>query len=111
MKFYGIIGYCEPVEGEGEWGEGNWEDKVTERNYYGDVVRNSRRYEPSSDTVNDNLTINNQISIMADAYVWDHMFAIKYVVWMGKRWKVTAVEEQRPRLLLSIGGEYNGPTA
>lgn len=109
MKFCGVIGYCETVEGTGD-AEGNWEDVVTERTYYGDVLTNSRRYEPNSDTVNDDLTISNRISIVADAYVWDHIFAIKYLVWMGKRWKVASVEIQRPRLILSIGGEYNGPT-
>lgn len=109
MKFCGVVGYCETVEGTGD-SEGNWEDVVKEYTYYGDIINNNRKYEPNDDSVNNNLNIRNRISIVADAYAWDHIFAMKYITWMGKRWKVTDVEIQRPRLILSIGGEYNGPT-
>lgn len=109
MKFCGVIGYCETVEGTGN-AEGNWEDVVTEHISYGDVLSNNRKYEPNSSSVNDDLNFSNRISIVADTYVWDHINTIKYLYWMGKRWKVTSVEIQRPRLILSIGGEYNGPT-
>lgn len=109
MKFCGVIGYCETVEGTGD-AEGNWEDVATEYTYYGDVLRNNRRYDANSESVNDNLNINNQISIVADAYAYAHIYAMKYIEWMGKRWKVDSVEIQRPRLILSIGGLYNGPT-
>lgn len=108
-KFFGIVGY-----GYAETGIGDRDDIVTdrvvERSYYGDVTRNSRKWESGS-SVNDNLVINNQISIVADAFAWDHYFAIKYVKWMGACWKVTNVEVQRPRLLLTIGDVYNGPKA
>lgn len=111
MKFYGIVGYCESVEETGDR-EGNWVDKfITEREYYGDVLRNTRRYEQNSESINDDLNINNSISIVADAYAYEHFYAMKYVRWMGLNWKVTHVEVQRPRLLLTIGGVYNGPTA
>ena len=110
MKFCGPVGYCETVEGTGDR-EGNWEDVVMEHTYYGDVLENNRKYEPNSDSVNDNLNIRNQISIVADAYAWDHIYAMKYLCWMGKRWEVTDVKIQRPRLVLSIGGEYHGPTS
>ena len=110
MKFYGIVGYCETVEETGER-EGNWVDLVTERPYYGEVTRNTRRWDTNGDTVNDNLNINNMISIMADAYAYEHFWAMKYIRWMGALWKITNVEVQRPRLILTIGGLYNGPTA
>lgn len=108
-KFYGAVGYAEAIEGTGEH-EGVMEDVITERNYFGDVLRNTRKWESGSDIL-DNLRINNQISIMADAYAYEHFFAMKYVKWMGTNWIVTNVEVQRPRLLLTIGGVYNGPTA
>ena len=107
MKFYGVVGYCESVEGTGDR-EGIWEDVITERKYYGDVIQNGRRYE-NSGNVNDDLNVSNRISIVADPYAYDHFFAIKYVVWMGTRWKVSNIEVQRPRLILTIGGVYNGP--
>ena len=110
-KFYGSVGFAvEPTEGSGEYKGVVVEKPVEERKYYGDITRNSRRWEQGSD-INDNLQINNQISIVADAYAYEHFFAMKYVRWMGACWKVTNVEVQRPRLLLTIGDVYNGPTA
>lgn len=105
-KFYGEVGYAESQEGTGE-NEGIWTDVIIERCYYGDVIRNTRRWE-NGPSINDNLQINNQISIVADAYAWEHFHAMKYVKWMGTYWKVTNVEVQRPRLLLTIGDVWNG---
>lgn len=80
-----------------------------EREYFGDSLRMSKRWEASGH-LNDNLQINNQISIVADAYARDNLFAIRYVSWMGARWEVTTAEVQSPRIILTIGGVYNGPT-
>jgi hypothetical protein len=109
MKFFGKVGYCESIEGSGERA-GIWEDVVTEREYYGDVLSNNRRYDAQTDSVLDNLNVNNRISIVADAYAYEHFFQMKYVEWMDCKWKVTQVEVQRPRLILHVGGVYNGPT-
>ena len=105
-KFYGQIGYAESHEGTGE-NEGIWTDTIVEYPYSGDVIRNTRRFE-NGPSIHDDLKINNQISIVADAYAWDHFHAMKYVKWMGTCWKVTNVEVQRPRLLLTIGDVWNG---
>lgn len=105
-KFYGPIGFTASEETI----PGVWEDAVTERNYYGDIERNSRRWESASERVNDNLNINNRLSIVADPYAVNHFHEIKYIKWMNAYWKVTSVEVQYPRLLLDIGGVYNGPT-
>lgn len=105
-KYYGAVGYAETVE----TAPGVWEaDRITERNYYGDVIRNTRRWE-KGEGLNDDLNVNNTISIVADAYALNHFFAIRYVSWMGANWKVTNVEVQPPRLILTIGGVYNGPS-
>ena len=109
MKFFGKIGYCYSEEGSGERA-GIWEDIVTEREYYGDVLANNRRYDAQTDSVLDNLNVNNRISIVADAYAYEHFFQMKYVEWLNCKWKVTQVEVQRPRLILHVGGVYNGPT-
>lgn len=105
-KFYGQLGYAEPTEIR----PGVWTDKMTERTICGDVLRNQRRLE-SGENVNDNISLNNEISIVADPYAFRHYFAIRYVKWMGGYWKVTNVEVQYPRLLLTIGGLYSGPKA
>ena len=109
MKFYGFVGYSTTVEETGDR-EGNWIDKVIEKRYYGDIIRNNKRWDANTESINDNLNISNTISIAADMYAYNHFSEMKYVVWMGVRWKIQSVEVQRPRLILSIGGVYNGPT-
>lgn len=105
-KFYGQVGYAETRETR----PGIYEEIVAERNYAGDVFRNARKLE-AGESVNDNVVVNNSLSIVADPYAYQHFFAIRYVRWMGALWKVTNVEVQSPRLLLTIGGVYDGPTA
>lgn len=104
-KFYGIIGYAQTQETS----LGVYEEVFTQKYAYGDVFRNNRKLE-TGEYLNDDLALNNQISIVADPYASEHFFAIRYVEWMGAKWKVTNVEVQPPRLLLTIGGVYNGPT-
>lgn len=107
-KFYGEIGFCEMAEVP--VGSGVFKERIVSRNYYGDVVRNVRKLV-SGDSVNSNVTVDNRISIVADPYATEHFFAIRYAVWQGTRWQVTSVEVERPRLLLTLGGVYNGPTS
>lgn len=109
-KFFGTIGFAVGNQyGTGEHEGVVRELPVVERVYYGDVMQNTRRFDSGSD-INDDLNISNRISILADAYAQEHFFAMKYVNWMGANWKITNVEVQRPRLILTVGGVYNGPT-
>lgn len=102
-KYYGAVGYAKSVEVR----PGIWKDEIIERNYYGDVIRNNRRLE-SGEQVNDNINISNEISILADPYANENFHLIKYVEFMGTKWKVSNITVQFPRLILSVGGVYNG---
>lgn len=102
-KFYGAIGYVSLEE----TAPGVITEQIIERMYYGDVVRNTRRMQ-SSENLNDDINVSNEISIIADPYALNHFFDMRYIDWMGGRWKVTNVEVQYPRLILTIGGVYNG---
>ena len=102
-KWYGVIGYSDTVEVE----PGIWEEQVTERPYYGELIRNTRRLQ-TTDKVNDDLTISNQISIVSDPYAINNFHAMKYAVLWGTKWKIASVEVQYPRLVLEVGGIYNG---
>lgn len=102
-KYYGVIGYAETVE----TAPGVYEEQITERNYYGELVRNTRRLQ-TSDQVNDNINIANEISIIADPFATQNFHAMRYVEFMGAKWKITNVEVRYPRLILTIGGLYNG---
>ncbi len=102
-KWYGKIGYADTVETE----PGLWESTITERSYYGDIIQNNRMIQ-NSGNINDNVNINNQISIVADPYANQHMYDMRYIEFQGAKWKVTNVTVQYPRLLLNIGGIWNG---
>ena len=101
-KFYGKIGFAKTVETT----PGVWEEEIVEHEYYGDVIRNTRRLE-SADKVNDDINVSNEISIVADPFVTENFHAMRYVVFMGSKWKVSNVEIQYPRLILTLGGLYN----
>lgn len=104
-RFYGEVGYAVMTETvPGVWGE-----TIEEHPYYGDVLRNSRTMENGA-SINQNVTVNNSISIVADAYANEHFYAMRYIRWMGNLWKITNIEVQRPRLILTIGGLWNGNT-
>lgn len=106
MRFYGKIGFGETVEKS----DGIWVDTIVEKDYYGDILKNVKRSEDAA-KVNDDISISNQLSIVSDPYLTNHFHAIKYVTMFGTNWKVTSVEVQFPRLLLTLGGVYNGQTA
>lgn len=101
-KFFGTIGYAVTVEEK----PGNWVEQFTERKYYGDVVRNTRRLQ-STDKINDDVVVSNQISIIADPFANQNFHAMRYAEYMGAKWKITDVEVQYPRLILTMGGVYN----
>lgn len=102
-KWFGKIGYAETVE----TAPGVWEEQITVREYYGDLTRNTRRLQ-TADNVNDDLNINNELRIVSDPYAIDHFYTMRYAEFMGTKWKITNVEVQFPRLVLSLGGVYNG---
>lgn len=104
-RFFGRVGYGESVE----TAPGVHQDDIVERLYSGDVIRNARNLR-EGENLNPDLSVQNSISIVADAYANDHFFAIRYVEWAGTLWTVSSVEVQSPRLLLRLGEVYNGPT-
>lgn len=101
-KFYGAIGFSVTTETT----PGVWTPRMTVRNYYGDLIRNTSTQQPSGQ-VNDNLTVSNELSILADPYAEENFHQIKYAEFLGTKWKVTSVREQYPRLILTFGGVYN----
>lgn len=101
-KYFGMIGYAESVETS----PGVWEEQIIERPYYGDLGRNTRQLQ-SSGNLNDNVNISNEISIVSDPYANQNFHSMRYLEWMGTRWKITNVEVSYPRLILTVGGVFN----
>lgn len=102
-KFCGAIGFAVTEETR----PGIYEEKITERNYVGDLIRNSRRLQTGSQ-VNDDINISNQVSIVADPYASQNFHTMRYATYLGTKWKITNVEVQYPRLILELGGVWNG---
>lgn len=105
-KWFGKVGFTVTEETQ----PGYWEPKVTEYQYFGDVI-DIRSRRQTSDKLNDDITLSNKISILADPYAMNHYSSITYVELMGVFWKVTEVSVEYPRLILTVGGVYNGETA
>lgn len=103
-KFYDVVGYSIPIETK----PGLFKEQIVERIYYGDVLQNMSLWNSSSESVNDDLNINNRISILADPYAYENYSRIKYVQYLGTKWKVKTVNPQSPRIILTLGGVYNG---
>ncbi len=102
MKFYGSIGYADTAE----TAPGVYEEQIVERQYYGDFIRNTRLLQ-SAQTLNDDINVANEISIVADPFAEQHFCKMRYVSFGGAKWKVSKVEINYPRLILTIGGLYN----
>lgn len=102
-KYFGIIGFGVTEETK----PGVYEPRIVPKEYYGDIVRNSRRLEGGS-KINDDLNINMTLSIVADPFAFNNFHQLKYAEYMGAKWKATSVEPQFPRLVITLGGVYNG---
>lgn len=101
-KWFGKIGYAETVETK----PGVWKEQITVREYFGDLTRNTRRLQ-TVDKLNDDINISNELSIVSDPYAIQNFHAMRYAEFMGTAWKISSVEVQYPRLILTLGGVYN----
>ena len=108
-KWCGKIGYVESVEDKAR--PGIWKNKVTEREYFGDVIKHTNRWSESSDSTIDNLSVDNQISIVSDTFAEENVRFMRYIEFMGANWKINSFEVRYPRIIVTMGGLYNGEQA
>jgi len=102
-KFSGEIGFSKTIETE----PGIYTDTIVVRKYYGDIERQGRRWE-KGENVNDDLVVNNYVSIVADDFVKENIGMMKWVEFLGAKWKIQSVEIDYPRIKLTLGGVWNG---
>ena len=104
-KCSGKIGYIRT----GETQPGVWEDLTPEEKpYTGDLIKDNRRFSTNQTTPNDNLTINNTISIVSNKFMLDNLAFMKYITFMNSKWKISSVDISYPRIIITLGGLYNG---
>lgn len=102
-KFYGPIGFATTTESAPDV----FVEQIVEKKYYGDIVKDYRKLNSPSDQLNRNIDISNRISIVADPFAQANFHTMRYVEYMGSKWKIVDIEVQYPRLILSVGGLYN----
>lgn len=101
-KYFGLIGYVSTIETS----PGIWEEQIINREYYGDVVRYSSNYSKGL-SINDNVLLSIELSVIADSFAFDNIYNIKYATFGGAKWKVESITPEYPRLRLTLGGLYN----
>ena len=105
MKFAGEVGFwIKNVETK----PGIFEDQNVEKHYTGDVTRAYNKWSDRSESTTEELSTNNQISIVGDLFAQENWPSIKYVRWRGINWAVKTVGISFPRLTLELGGVWNG---
>lgn len=102
-KWFGKIGYSSTVQ----TAPSVWKPAIEERSYFGDVLRNSSRWSTTQESTNDDLNVDVQISIVADPFAYQNFHSMKWIEFMGAKWKITKVEPRHPRLILAVGGVWN----
>lgn len=102
-KFYGPIGFAETVETK----PGIWTNQIVEHNYYCEVKDFTSKWSTSSDSTNDDLNITSQFSIIADPFAYQNLESMKYITYMGTKWKILTVKPNYPRLIMTTGGVFN----
>lgn len=108
-KYHGKVGYS--VTEKSTRNPGIWEETIIEREYKGDIIKQISKWNVSGNSSNDNLGLNGQISIVADAFAYENFSHIKFIVHMGAAWKVEMAEPKSPRIILTLGGVWNGERA
>lgn len=101
-RYHGYVGYAIDVEAY----PGVWEEQISEHEYFGDVIKNRMNIQQNGN-INAKITISNSISIIGDPFAYEHVYAMRYVTYLNKKWTITNIDIQRPRLILTIGGLYN----
>ena len=105
-KYVGLIGFVHNEEIE----PGIYEDIVIEKKYRGDITKNYQKFAVGN-TISGEVQITNQFSILGNKFAFDHVSDIRYLEWRGNRWVVDSIDIEYPRLILTVGGLYNGPQA
>lgn len=102
-KFSGLVGYVTTEQTT----PGVWLPVETPKRMRGDIIRQSSSRQ-NDDKVNSDVSLNHRISLVGDAYSFGNYYNIRWIEVDGLKWEVTGIEIQRPRIIVTLGGPYNG---
>lgn len=103
MRWYGAIGYATDVEIK----PGVWVPQIVDRKYQGSLFKNKTALQQTAE-INSGITFNHSLSVIADPFAYENYYSIKYVTYLNKKWIVTNIVMEYPRMTLTLGGMYNG---
>ena len=107
MRFYDSVGYS--IQTESETQPGVMNESIVEHKYFGDVLKNGKRNESTQNLIDD-ISLDNEFSIIADKFARDNFHAMKYIIFYGVKWRISSVDASSPpRIKIRINGVYNGP--
>lgn len=104
MRYCGKIGYVVTVDDDTT---GICASSTVEKVAKGDVLTNHLRVTDGVN-INPDITISNRVSIVSEPFLLNNFQNIRYATWRGTKWAVESVEIALPRVILSLGGVYNG---
>ena len=86
---------------------GVFSEKIVERKYYVDKIFDSRKYDQNN-SINGSIDLSNKFSIVCDPFARENYLNMRYITWMGVKWRISTITVDYPRLTLSVSGEFNG---
>ena len=105
MKWYGYIGFAESVQDPND--PTVYKNDIIEIPFYGDLKKLYKSDKEVANQINDNISINNIISVVANPFAMANFHKIKYITFAGTKWKITSVEVNYPRLEIYLGSAWN----
>lgn len=102
-KFAGSVGYVT----ETETNPGVWTSTESIRSMRGDILRTASTTQ-GTDQINKDPVLQHRISLLGDAYAFANFYNIRWIMFKGVKWDVTLIEVNRPRIVVTLGGRYNG---
>lgn len=100
-RFSGKLGFVMTRETE----EGVWLEDTIEIPVKGTIRRLYVRNDNNS-SVNSNLRLTNEVSVLLDSKINTYLETLKYVIWKGSKWEVQSIGVSYPRLTINLGGLY-----
>lgn len=100
-RFSGKLGFVMTRETE----EGVWLEDFVELPAKG-TIRSLYVRNDNNASVNSNLRLTNEVSILLDSKIQTYLNTLKYVIWKGSKWEVQSIGVNYPRLTIHLGGLY-----
>lgn len=108
-KFTGLVGFITQEESI----PGVWSPIENSKKMRGDLISSSATNGngsriADSGKVNDDVSLNHRVSLLGDYYTFNNYLNIKWIQIGGRKLEVSSIELQRPRVILTVGGLWNG---